>query len=823
MSRDDLVDSDLRSAGPDLQRGIRLTPQGRADLIAKLGNLGMSSLSRFGLAGDLSSIENAISNFQSAIELTPHGSAVMPELLDKLGIAFQFRVDYTSNFLEDIEKAVSCGQLATKLTSHGDVAMPIRLHNLGKALASRFNCTGDLADIENAISHYQRSIKLAPPEGDLLANHTNSLGNAFLFRFYRSDDLADINNAISNFHRAVEISTPLGRSTILQDYHNNLGASFSARFLRTGDLADIDSAISNIKCAIELAPSLHPMMYRPFCNLGVSFAARFNRTDDLTDIENAISYYQLAIKHIPHSHTDLPRVLINLGDAFQSRFGRTGEPDDTKNAISNQQYALELIGPQDPLLRSSALNTLANSFFHRFTHTHKLTDINNAISNGQRAIELTPPDHPYLPGRLNNLGMALEHRFRLTDDLADIKTALSNIQLAVELTPHGHVNRPGLLSNLGKSSLCYSKSTGNIADIGTAISTLQHAIELTPHGHAGLPPRLNDLGEAWYECFQRTEEPEHLDEAISAYRSSANHPTGAPTLRLLASTMWGQLSYRVNHRVVDTLEAFRTGIELLSQIAGLEQTVHRRYTILVDTPHLTPAATGAAIDAGHIDTALEWLEQGRCLVWNQVNQLRTPVEDLRTHNPSLADRFLHVANQLEVFGSRQAKSTLMTCSPETMMQPEMIAIQDEHKRHVELAKEWTQLLEEIRAEPNFSRFLRPPSASSLLVDLPRDGCVVIFNIHKAGCHALALLPGADLPLHIPLQSFSHKQATKLRDDLLTYLKREEGREAGRPPRMKNGKLHMVLRDLWEGVAKPVLDALAFNSPVGCSLTRCTPS
>ena len=215
-------------------------------------------------------------------------------------------------------------------------------------------------------------------------------------------------------------------------------------------------------------------------------------------------------------------------------------------------------------------------------------------------------------------------------------------------------------------------------------------------------------------------------------------------------------------------------------------------------------------------------------MWNQIQQLRAPVDDLRSHDPSLVSRFLQVAHELERSGSRQVE--LITFSQETMAK--MIAAQDKATQHVELAKEWTRLLEEIRLLPDFSNFLRPSTASSILAGLPCDGPVVILNIHEDRCDALALVSGADVPLHIPLQSFSLQRAVKLGDDLRKYLERQRvriraGDRYGQPfiDPTKNilveGVLHRVLRDLWEHVVKPVLDALGYKNPVSSLLVCVT--
>ena len=49
--------------------------------------------------------------------------------------------------------------------------------------------------------------------------------------------------------------------------------------------------------------------------------------------------------------------------------------------------------------------------------------------------------------------------------------------------------------------------------------------------------------------------------------------------------------------------------------------------------------------------ALEWLEQGRCLIWSQLNNLRTPLDTLFAHDPEIAGDMLRVSRALENAGS----------------------------------------------------------------------------------------------------------------------------------------------------------------------------
>ncbi|KAF5309727.1 hypothetical protein D9611_014438 [Ephemerocybe angulata] len=237
---------------------------------------------------------------------------------------------------------------------------------------------------------------------------------------------------------------------------------------------------------------------------------------------------------------------------------------------------------------------------------------------------------------------------------------------------------------------------------------------------------------------------------------------------------------------------------------------------------LESAAAACGLDRA--DKALEWLEQGRCLVWSQLNALRTPLDDLRSHDEELADSIAETARQLETAGSSRAQIHA------SMPLSEKIPLEDEARAHLNLARKWDDLLRAARAIPGFEFFLMPSPCSLLMQHLPHSGPLIVININDRRCDALALRAGLDEPLHIPLPNFSVEKAGKYRTILDSQLRTHNlrtrevevissvdsellarGIKSAPIGRRTEDPVHRVLRGLWEEVVKPILNALGFSS------------
>ncbi|KAH6881193.1 hypothetical protein BKA70DRAFT_1575486 [Coprinopsis sp. MPI-PUGE-AT-0042] len=200
--------------------------------IGALNNIGVDMMREFERTGDLVTVNEAMEVLDRAVKLTPKGHADLPACLNNLGTSFQRRFEHTGD-LSDIAEAISAQRRAMQLTPEGHADLPACLNNLGNSFQRRFEHTGDLSDIAEAISAQRRAVQLTPKGHADLPAHLNNLGSSFQRRFEHTGDLSDIAEAISAQQRAVQL-TPKGHAD-LAGRLNNLGNSFQCRFEHTGE------------------------------------------------------------------------------------------------------------------------------------------------------------------------------------------------------------------------------------------------------------------------------------------------------------------------------------------------------------------------------------------------------------------------------------------------------------------------------------------------------------------------------------------------------------------------------------------------------------
>ncbi|KAF8125433.1 TPR-like protein [Boletus edulis] len=801
--------SDLEDAISTLREAIDLTPRGHPHKPSCLNNLGISFITRFERLGELSDLEHAISTLREAVDLNPHGHPDKPSHLKNLGNFFIARFERLGE-LSDLEDGISTLREAIGLTPHGHPHKPSCLNNLGLSFITRFERLGELSDLEDAISTLREAVDLTPHGHPDRLSCLNNLGISFITRLQRLGELRDVEDAILILREAIDL-TPQGHPDNPSRL-NNLGNSFRVRFERLGELSDIEHAISTLREAVDLTPHGHPDKPTHLNNLGNIFKARFERLGELSDLEDAISTLREAVDLTPDGHPDNPSRLHGLGLSFITRFKRLGELSDLEDAISTLRHANDLT-PHGHPNKPSRLNSLGLSFITHFQRLGELSDLEHAISAHKEAVDFIPHGHPHKPGHLNSLGNSFMTRFERLGELSDLEHAISTLREAVELTPDGHPDKPTRLNNLGLSFTARFKRLGELSDLEDTISTLREAVDLTPHGHPDKPTMLNNLGNSFITRFDRLRELSDLEDAISLYSHSASVPIGPISVRFGASRNWIFYARRIHHPSL--LRAYSIAINLFPQLAWIGLSLTHRYAELKRGADVVREAAAAALDEGLPELAVEWLEQGRSIVWGELLQLRGSYEQLSSAHPDHARRLQELSAALDDASATREKSlSTFLESTDDPMQRATQTLQQEANRHRTFAIERDKLLQEIRRLPGFERLLLPKDFPQLRASA-HSGPVVIINAAETRCDALILLADVDHVIHVPLPGFDFQWAARLQNTLRALLghariTRFDDRK-GKLATGGGGSWESLLSTLWNGIVKPVLDALAFST------------
>ena len=290
-----------------------------------------------------------------------------------------------------------------------------------------------------------------------------------------------------------------------------------------------------------------------------------------------------------------------------------------------------------------------------------------------------------------------------------------------------------------------------------------------------------------------------MEHAISLFSRAASDLLGPATIRFRASQNWIKCARAIRHRSL--LHAYSVSINILPQLAWNGLSFSTRYTELARGANVVQEAAAVALESGLPETAVEWLERARSIVWGDLFQLRSSYEDLSFSHPDRAYRLRELSAALERAGAAHEKSLSALSEPTPTATK---SSQQEADRHRALAIERDKLLQDIRKLPGFERFLLQQDFSQLRASA-HSGPVVILNAAETRCDALIALPNVDHVIHVPLPQFSLEQSARLQNTLQGFLR--QARE-GRPVRL-DIKWKSFLSPLWKCVVKPVLDALGF--------------
>ncbi|QRV82283.1 CHAT domain protein [Ceratobasidium sp. AG-Ba] len=774
-----------------------------------------SLVQNFQHQGAVEYLHQAIAGFLQAKEIMSPDDHRTPFLLNGLAFAHLLRFIWF-NHTPDIDSSIEhWTQASSLITTHDSVKVDF-INNLANAYLRKFQRLDDLEALGSAISCFQRAISLCPDSNTtVLSGLLNNLGNAYSDRFKALRDPSDIDESIAYKLRAVSLTDKA--SPARPGWLKNLGNSYCLRFKEHGKTEDINTAIEYLTESVSLTPDDDIRRAARLSDLGQARATRFDRLRNLSDIDEAISCLALAISIVPESSREIALFLHNLGMAYGLRHSLIGGEEDIAKGIECEKEAMRLCPPEDLTLAAYIAGDLAGLHELRFSSSKNLTDADKMIDYARQAISILPEGHHDIAKHLSNLGSAYQIRYSASSDPSDLNQSVSCHHQAVDLTPDGHSQKHRMVSNLGDAYYLlykYSKKDAETLDLA-----IQHQIEglnHSPEDHIDRPERFLRLSDPFLDHYHLTGQTRAIDAVTTILHNLVTDPSNLLHIRMMSARKLGTLLSEVNPS--QAIQYWKIAIDLLPDLVWLGHTISRRYQVVSSVGEIVSKAVSIAIANRDYDIALEWFEAGHSIIWKQILQLRTPLDDIRAIDPGLAADLERVSHELEAAGI----SGLLGSAGDSETRIVTSIEQSAQKRHL-LAREWDTLTRRAQTIPGFNGFTRHKTAGEL-VQGAHSGTIVVVYVGDDTSGALIVRHRATKVEYLPLPAFNHEKAMNAYSQTRKVFESNGTREATQrkfstarvPP---DDTLRLVLALLWVDVVKPVLDYLGFERQQSNCLPR----
>ncbi|KAJ7617741.1 hypothetical protein FB45DRAFT_840590, partial [Roridomyces roridus] len=685
-------------------------------------------------ADSLSQINAAISLLHRAEAQLSWGHHDRAELMITLAAALLQRYRCQGNSI-DLEWAINLNQDVLRLDSElvSPTSHAAALTNLAIAYRAHMTQSGDLKYLEKIIQLHSEALAIrAPPHPE----HINSLTNlaiAIRERYMQYGDISDLKRAIQLQHTAADLPMAEIPWADRGAPFSNLAISLKDLSLKELNPSYLDESIQLHEKALVFRPVPHRERASSLDGLGLSLVQRFHSTGTVTDLDRAVEIFRESLVLHSGAHPDRQGTLPNLALSLLTRFDERGEDVDLDNAIGLHRQSLALASASN-LNRFASQNNLAFALLRRFQARKDTKDIDDACHLCGEALKQLTPSHPSLVNAHTNLGYALRVRHEHLGGASDIQDCIQHHRTALDLTPDGHPYRGLMLDSLATSiSKTMKHNEGYNTYFESARDMFQESLALCPNPHPHRSYSLLNLAVLLMRRHTQFPDPELVDAAMEAFREASEYSVSSVRCRFHASRFWAM--YADLHEHPSVLAAYSTALELLPQMVLLGSNVSAQLKNFdsFEVRSIVSEAAACAVRLSNLEKAVEFIEAGRSVFWQQGLQLRTSLDDLHRADPELGARAADLMRKLDR-GSHRQPQQLPAESADHMM------YDAESKRLRELNSEWLKTLDQIRSKEDFHDFLRPKTFTTLKAAASNvNGFVVILNINTHAFTGTALI------------------------------------------------------------------------------------
>jgi tetratricopeptide (TPR) repeat protein len=741
-------------------------PATASDRAAALANLAGALLAR---ARGSEDIDGAVAAARSAVEATALGHPKRPARLAAVGIA-TFRRYELRGEIDDLNETIAI------LSSAAVPGPSVGASTLAGALCQRYRSLGDPADLDAATDKLRSAIAQTPPDSSDLPGRLSNLAIVLGDVADRDGSSELLDEAMELHERAMELAGT-GHPDMLSVIFNR-AAGLQSRFAARGAMDDLTAAVDAARAALRLCGAEHAQRPRYLGQLGRLLAGRHRVTGAEVDLHEAVTLLRQAVDQLSPGHPDRSTVCSGLAAALIARYVRFGADADLDEAISWHATAAAL--PSAVVGRAGRLASGAYALRLRAERTRLPGDIDAAVAAGRAAVAAAVG----VGGRarlLAALGSALDLRGESAADLDE------TITVRRQVLAHCGPDEPmyGLwTADLANSLRNRARSSGRRADLDEAVRLHVRALELTAPAHPEYATVLTNLAGSLRDRYIEEGDDGDLVDSLRHLRAAAELPTAPAGRRLVAAETWARLATDTG-RPAAALDGFIAAVGVLPAAAWRGSGRTAREQLLRQAPWLAADAAATALRMDRPELALDLLEQGRTVLWNQRLETATDLDVLREHAPDLAERL-------------DAARAVLDWADDAG---------DHGEARIAAAAEWDAAVRQVQQQPEpelAGLFGAAPQIATRLRAAKLPGAVAVVTVSSIGCDAI-------LADHSGVRSFRlvRLDLDQLADNVGSYLAAlevlaTEDRDARLAADADIGR---VLRWLGDAVIDPVLAEL----------------
>jgi tetratricopeptide (TPR) repeat protein len=814
-----------------------VTAQHDPELPKRLSALGDALERRFELRRDPGDEDQALALRREAARQAPTDARVLAQLAECLRARYQ-RTSEPTWLAEALHVA---REAVAHSPATGDEAADS--HNLlGNLLDDQFDATSDPSHLAGAAAYRSAVEKMPPGDPDYAVALVNA-GRAVLElgKVTRATERLDEAVVIARAaRRAADVANPGLRMQALvlvahthEESHSRTGCPQVAAELagildelrtrlnapdvgdlqallrladvllaspaRSGRPADLDLVIEiseRVKADPGVSAALQGEAWRCLCQ---ALRLRANHTGSPADLAAAVRAGRQVTAATPEGHPAQVDALAALSVALIERASRTGSTSDAEEAVHFGRQAARLANARQ---EAAVLANLASALQLLYVYTERLGALSESIEVNRRAVALLADGAADRASLMNNLGSALLSRHQRMGNPDDLDAAIEVARSAVAATASRGV-RAQALHNLASALTSGYESVRDPAMLDEIVRVNREAVECTDPDHAGRAGRLVSLGRSVRRRFESGGAEADLAEAMTALREALAVAGASPATRASAALELADLA-GARENWIGAVEGYAVAIGLLPRIAWLGIERSNREDWLRHLGGVGSAGAAAALTLGDPRRAIELLEQGRTVLWNQDLLLRDERSALAEGAPELNETLDSLAAQLNA--DERPNDMVPIAAPEyggwRFVSTE---------RRQTLAGQWEATLDQVRALPGFGDFLTIPPADVLQRGVGPHPVVVV-NVHPRRSDAIIVT--GESATALPLPDLRYREVERRAEAYLIAAFRFGLAGTIRPLDLISAEqtLLATLEWLWDVLAEPVLAALGHDAP-----------